>query len=161
LGAGNQKWAALVASMWRGLAICKETSKVTDKAGRAFLDTVNLTLYKTVLRTMNIKIQATTCTSRFRLAAIAGVIVSCAITSIRGPSAVGVSAYSVVPVTKQHQDCDLWAETDGECVNNPAFMWSACHSSCMTIAKDSDVDQCQECMSYRFCYVELSFVLPK
>lgn len=42
---------------------------------------------------------------------------------------------------KENDLCDVWAKTDGECVNNPRFMWSACLGSCLTYAKDVE-DEC-------------------
>jgi ShK domain-like len=38
-------------------------------------------------------------------------------------------------------DCDKWAKDDNECLNNPNFMWTKCHSSCMEFARDLS-DQC-------------------
>jgi ShK domain-like len=37
---------------------------------------------------------------------------------------------------KEHADCDLWATRDGECLNNPGYMWTKCHSSCIEHARD-------------------------
>lgn len=37
---------------------------------------------------------------------------------------------------KEHADCDLWASRDGECLHNPGFMWTKCHSSCIEQARD-------------------------
>lgn len=42
---------------------------------------------------------------------------------------------------KEFDQCDYWAEHDGECVNNPRFMWSACLGSCLKFARDVD-EQC-------------------
>ena len=46
-------------------------------------------------------------------------------------------------VVKEFVDCDLWAETDGECLHNPSFMWTKCHSSCIEYARDLN-DRCRE-----------------
>lgn len=43
---------------------------------------------------------------------------------------------------QEFDQCDFWAEHDGECVNNPRFMWSACLKSCLKFAKDDD-ERCQ------------------
>ena len=45
-------------------------------------------------------------------------------------------------VAKEHTDCDNWAK-DGECIKNPNFMWTSCHSSCLESAKDLE-DRCRE-----------------
>ena len=42
------------------------------------------------------------------------------------------------PVTKGYAECDDWAK-EGECLKNPNFMWSACHTSCMELAQDDNV----------------------
>lgn len=34
-------------------------------------------------------------------------------------------------------DCDHWAK-EGECIANPNYLWSQCHTSCMSFAKDTD-----------------------
>jgi diketogulonate reductase-like aldo/keto reductase len=44
---------------------------------------------------------------------------------------------------KEYDQCDIWAEHDGECVNNPRFMWSACLGSCLEYAADID-EQCRQ-----------------
>jgi hypothetical protein len=41
----------------------------------------------------------------------------------------GVEA-AKIPVVKEHADCDSWA-SQGECVNNPRFMWQSCHARCV------------------------------
>lgn len=47
-----------------------------------------------------------------------------------------VAATEKFPAVKSNDNCDYWAKTDGECVNNPNYMWSQCHGSCMEIASD-------------------------
>ena len=39
---------------------------------------------------------------------------------------------------KTHPDCDKWAATDNECINNPRFMWSGCLGSCLQHSVDDD-----------------------
>lgn len=46
-------------------------------------------------------------------------------------------------VSKGFEDCDKWAISDGECIKNPNFMWSQCHSSCLQHAVN-EKDECQE-----------------
>jgi hypothetical protein len=55
-------------------------------------------------------------------------------------SLVVVSAYEYFP--KFSEECDGWAEKDGECVNNPNFMWSQCIRSCIDHSVDVD-EQCE------------------
>ncbi len=45
-------------------------------------------------------------------------------------------------VSNLHEMCDHWASNDGECLNNPRYMWSHCLSSCLKYAKD-DNPECQ------------------
>lgn len=56
---------------------------------------------------------------------------------------------SFVPVTKAYPDCDNWAR-EGECLKNPNFMWSSCHTSCMELAKD-DNESCPQWASEGEC----------
>lgn len=51
-----------------------------------------------------------------------------------------LSAYEYLP--KFSEECDDWAERDGECANNPSFMWSKCLRSCIDHSSDVD-DQCE------------------
>jgi len=39
-------------------------------------------------------------------------------------------------------DCDKWAK-EGECINNPNFMWTSCSSACRDFAVDTE-EQCDE-----------------
>ena len=48
---------------------------------------------------------------------------------------------AVVVSVSNFEDCDKWASQDGECINNPNFMWTQCSSSCRSIAKD-DNEKC-------------------
>ncbi len=43
---------------------------------------------------------------------------------------------------KQQESCDYWAQHDGECVNNPKYMWHACYGSCLTHATNTE-DRCE------------------
>eukprot|EP01040_Poterioochromonas_malhamensis_P000203 gene203-213_t len=43
---------------------------------------------------------------------------------------------------KRNENCDLWAERDQECINNPRFMWSECIGSCLQYAHDTH-DNCE------------------
>lgn len=49
-----------------------------------------------------------------------------------------VLADNSLPAFKGHESCDVWAQTDGECINNPRFMWSTCLGSCLSVANDVD-----------------------
>lgn len=40
-----------------------------------------------------------------------------------------------------NENCDIWAERDNECINNPRYMWSQCIGSCIRFAKDNH-DNC-------------------
>lgn len=52
------------------------------------------------------------------------------------------SAASFEYFPKFSEECDVWAGKDGECVNNPAFMWSKCLRSCIDQSED-DNDKCE------------------
>ena len=41
------------------------------------------------------------------------------------------------------EDCEVWAENDNQCLENPYFMWLNCRSSCIQHAKDVD-DNCEK-----------------
>ncbi len=49
---------------------------------------------------------------------------------------------SSLPQSNKDEKCDIWAQ-EGECVYNPNFMWSTCHSSCMSFARDDD-ERCNQ-----------------
>ena len=53
---------------------------------------------------------------------------------------VGVASYEYFP--KFSEECDTWADRDGECVNNFSFMWTKCHRSCIELSRN-DNDKCE------------------
>lgn len=55
-----------------------------------------------------------------------------------------------------HDDCLLWQE-EGECVNNPNFMWSSCSSACNSHQKD-DNERCEEWAAEGECAANPSYI---
>lgn len=50
--------------------------------------------------------------------------------------------YQFLQGVKVHESCDLWAQNDNECINNPRFMWSGCAGSCLSFAVNQD-ERCE------------------
>jgi hypothetical protein len=47
---------------------------------------------------------------------------------------------------------------EGECIKNPNFMWTSCHSSCLEIAKNVE-DHCTEWAEEGECSNNPNFIL--
>lgn len=43
--------------------------------------------------------------------------------------------------TDRHEECAAWVE-EGECINNPRYLWTHCHTSCAETTRDSD-ERCE------------------
>lgn len=54
------------------------------------------------------------------------------------------------------EDCALWAQ-EGECANNPTFMWSDCLTACVLHAKDDD-ERCDAWMREGECTNNPSYI---
>jgi len=57
--------------------------------------------------------------------------------------AVSVVIFLIVANGFTLEDCELWANDDRQCLENPNFMWLNCRSSCMRHAKDVD-ENCEK-----------------
>lgn len=64
---------------------------------------------------------------------------------------------------KKYTDCDKWSGKSGldsnekECIDNPNFMWSSCHGSCLENAKDNS-DKCKEWAEQGECTQNPSYI---
>jgi len=59
-------------------------------------------------------------------------------------------------IKKLFDKCDDWAR-EGECINNPNFMWTQCQPSCMEFATDTE-DKCPQWAKEGECSANAKYI---